>query len=320
MKLLYTSDLHGEIHLYQEVLSLAVSSSSEIVAIGGDLLPSFPPTKRYEDMIPNQKTFIERFLLPFFKKMSETPSVQQIFLIPGNWDLGYFFLFKETTEKTIDLNQKSYRLKNGYEFIGYPYVPPTPFRPKDYEKMDDREALWPPQKNPSYVRSSDQSDRLIPIDPNLYFRERETIKEDLDRIPKPLHPKRTIYLMHSPPFGTRLDLIRGGKPAGSRSIRAFIEMNQPLVTLHGHIHEAPEISGAYMDRLGDTVMINPGQFICKNGDFSKLHAVTFDTEIIEETLMHTCLPTVRKEESSQTPEAGGSESNESQKKHLTSDH
>jgi hypothetical protein len=81
-------------------------------------------------------------------------------------------------------------------------------------------------------------------------------------------------------------------------------MNQPLVTLHGHIHEAPEISGAYMDRLGDTVMINPGQFICKNGDFSKLHAVTFDTEIIEETLMHTCLPTVRKEESPRTPEAG----------------
>jgi len=288
MKFLYTSDLHGEINLYQELLSLAVSSSSEILAIGGDLLPSFPPTKRYEDMVPNQKTFIDQFLSPFFKRMLETTSIQRIFLIPGNWDLGYPFLFRETTEKIIDLNQKSYRLKNGYELIGYPFVPPTPFRPKDYEKMDDREAPWPPQKNPSYVRSSGQADRLIPIDPYLYLRGRETIEEDLDRLPKPLHPKKTIYLMHSPPFGTQLDLIQGVKPVGSRSIKVFTERNQPLLTLHGHIHESPELTGAYVDRLGETLSVNPGQGIGTTRDISKLHAVTFEVERAEETLTHNC--------------------------------
>ncbi len=289
MKFLYTSDLHGEIHLYRELRSLAISSSSEIMAIGGDLLPSFPPTKRYEDMVPNQKTFIDQFLSPFFRKMLETTSVREIFLISGNWDLGYPFLFRERTEKIIDLNQRSHRLQNGYELIGYAFVPPTPFRPKDYEKMDDREAPWPPQKNPSYIRSSDQTDQLIPIDPDLYLRGRETIQEDLDRIPRPFRLKRTIYLMHSPPFGTQLDLIQGGKPAGSRSIKTFIERNQPLLTLHGHIHESPEITGVYMDRLGETVMINPGQLSRTRRDFSKLHAVTFDMERVEGTLMHTCL-------------------------------
>jgi Icc-related predicted phosphoesterase len=289
MKFLYTSDLHGEIHLYQELLSLAVSSSSEILAIGGDLLPSFPPTKRYEHMVPNQKTFIDQFLSPLFKRMLETTSIQRVFLIPGNWDLGYPFLFGETAEKIIDLNQKSYRLKNGYEFIGYPFVPPTPFRPKDYEKMDDREAPWPPQKNPSYIRSSDQADRLTPIDPYLYLRGRETIEEDLDRLPKPLHPKRAIYVMHSPPLGTRLDLIQGGKSAGSRSIKAFIEKNQPLLTLHGHIHEAPELSGAYVDRIGETLSVDPGQGIGTTRDISRLHAVTFEVERPEQTLTHSCL-------------------------------
>ncbi len=288
MKFLYTSDLHGEIHLYQELLSLAISSSSEIMAIGGDLLPSFPPTKRYEDMVPNQKTFIDRFLSPFFKRMLETTSVREVFLIPGNWDLGYPFLFRKPTEKIIDLSQENYRLENGYELIGYPFVPPTPFRPKEYEKMDDREAPWPPQKNPSYIRSSDHADQLIPIDPYLYLRGQETIKEDLDRFPKPVDPKNTIYLMHSPPFETQLDLIQGGKPAGSRSIRTFIEKNQPLLTLHGHIHESPELTGAYVDRLGETIMINPGQFILTKSGFSKLHALTFDIERIEETLTHTC--------------------------------
>jgi len=153
MKVLYTSDLHGEIYLYQELLALAISSFAEIIALGGDLLPSFPPSKRYEDMVPNQRAFIGEFLCPFLKRMRETTSVQHIFLIPGNWDLGYSYLFKKPIERMIDLNQRCYRMKNGYELIGYPFVPPTPFRPKDYEKMDDPEAAWPPQKNPSYVRS-----------------------------------------------------------------------------------------------------------------------------------------------------------------------
>ena len=288
MKVLYTSDLHGEIHLYQELLALAISSSPEIIVLGGDLLPSFPPTNRYEDMVPNQKTFTDQFLSPFFKRILETTSVKQVFLIPGNWDLGYSYLFKEPKEGILDLNQRSYRLKNGYELIGYPFVPPTPFRPKDYEKIDDEEAAWPPQKNPSYIRSSDQTDQLISIDPHLYLRQRETIREDLNRLPRPLYQKRAIYIMHSPPFGTRLDFIQGGKSAGSQSIKAFIGELQPFLTLHGHIHESPEISGAYFDRIGETLSINPGQFTGTSRDVHKLHAVTFEIENVDGTITHTC--------------------------------
>ena len=287
MKCLYTSDLHGEIHLYRELLSLASSASSEIVVMGGDLLPSFPPTKKYEDMVPNQKSFIDRFLSSFFEKILDNRSVQQIFVIPGNWDLGYPYLFGKPTEGIFDLTQKSFRLKNGYELIGYPFVPPTPFRPKNYEKMDDQETPWPPQKNPSYILESGQTNQLTPIDPYLYLKERETIEEDLDRLPKPLDPKRTIYVMHSPPFGTRLDLIQGGKSAGSRSIRTFIERNQPLLTLHGHIHESAELSGKYVDRIGETISINPGQSAWSGSDVTKLDAITFEMENIEGTLRHT---------------------------------
>jgi Icc-related predicted phosphoesterase len=288
MKVLYTSDLHGEIHLYQELLALTISSSADIVALGGDLLPSFPPTKRYEDMLPNQRSFVDQFLFLFLKRIVETTSIKQIFLIPGNWDLGYPYLFKEPMDGIIDLNQRSYRLKNGYELIGYPFVPPTPFRPKDYEKMDDLESDWPPQKNPSYIRSSDQTDQLTPIDPYLFLRQRETIREDLDRLPKPLHQKRAIYIMHSPPLGTRLDLIQGGKSAGSHSIKAFIEEHQPLLTLHGHIHESPDLSGAYFDRIGETLSINPGQSVWSERETGKLYAVTFEIEKVEETMTHTC--------------------------------
>jgi Icc-related predicted phosphoesterase len=86
-----------------------------------------------------------------------------------------------------------------------------------------------------------------------------------------------------------LDLIQGEKSAGSRSIKTFIERNQPLLTLHGHIHESPEISGAYIDRIGETLSVNPGQSAWSGGDLVKLHAVTFEMENIEETLAHTYL-------------------------------
>ena len=290
MKVLYTSDLHGEISLYQELLSLAMSTSSEIIVMGGDLLPSFPPTRRYEDMVPNQKIFVDQFLSSFFQKLLDTTSIQQIFLISGNWDLSYSYLFRKRIENIIDLNQRSYLLKNGYELIGYPFIPPTPFRPKNYEKMDDREASWPPQKNPSYILSSHQTDELTSIDPYLYLRGRETIEEDLDRLSKPLDPRRTIYIMHSPPFGTRLDLIQGGKSAGSRSIKKLVERNQPLLTLHGHIHESPELSGDYIDRIGETLSINPGQSAWSGGEVMELDAVTFEMENIEGTLRHTRHP------------------------------
>ncbi len=290
MRVLYTSDLHGEVHLYQQLLRQAQSSSAQIIALGGDLFPTFSPIKRYEDILPNQRTFIDQFLIPFFKNMIENTEVKCLFLIPGNWDLAYPYLFKNPFEYLIDLDRNIYRLNNGYEIIGYPFVPPTPFRSKDYEKMDHPNLDWPPQKNPSYIRISEQGEGLRPIDPYHFLRSRDTIENDLKRLPKPQAPERTIFMTHSPPYGTCLDRIQGGKYAGSQSIRAYIESVQPFLTLHGHIHEAPKISGSFIDRIGETISINPGQFISK-----QLHAVIFDFDYLTKTLKHTYLSDIKED-------------------------
>ena len=288
MKVLFTSDLHGETRLYHELFDLTQRASAEILILGGDLLPSFAPSKRYEDMIPNQKTFTDQFLLPFFKTLMEKTFTHLIFLIPGNWDLGYPCLFRDPMKNMVDLSQKVYRLPDGYELVGYPFVPPTPFRPKTYEKMDDRKSPWPPQKNPSYIRLTEQDDHLTPVDPHLYLRRGGIIEEDLRCLSNPADPKKTIYAMHSPPYGTRLDLTREGYHVGSRAIKTFIETNQPLLTLHGHIHESPEVSGSFVDKIGETFSANPGQFTSRGRDPYELHAVTFELERLQETLSHSC--------------------------------
>ena len=53
-----------------------------------------------------------------------------------------------------------------------------------------------------------------------------------------------------------MNIKAGGKamrPVGSKSIRAAEERVQPLLGLHGHIHES---KGVF--RLGKTLVLNPG--------------------------------------------------------------
>ncbi len=79
-------------------------------------------------------------------------------------------------------------------------------------------------------------------------------------------PTRTIFNFHAPPYGSGLDeapaldenlnIKAGGRamrPVGSTSVRAAIERVQPLLGLHGHIHES---KGA--TRIGSTLALNPG--------------------------------------------------------------
>jgi uncharacterized protein len=84
-------------------------------------------------------------------------------------------------------------------------------------------------------------------------------------------PKTSVFNLHCPPVNSGLDtcpkldtsvtpprpLIQGGAivlfGAGSTSVRAAIEKYQPMLGLHGHIHESKHIA-----RIGKTVCINPG--------------------------------------------------------------
>ena len=77
---------------------------------------------------------------------------------------------------------------------------------------------------------------------------------------------QAIFNLHCPPFKSGLDeapaidadlrLLHGGRalrPVGSTAVREAIERHQPLLSLHGHIHES---KGAI--KIGKTLSINPG--------------------------------------------------------------
>jgi Icc-related predicted phosphoesterase len=70
---------------------------------------------------------------------------------------------------------------------------------------------------------------------------------------------RSIYVVHMPPSDLGLDHCSDGQQVGSKAIYDFLLEHQPALSLHGHIHESPEISGRWHARLGDTLCIQPGQ-------------------------------------------------------------
>jgi Icc-related predicted phosphoesterase len=97
----------------------------------------------------------------------------------------------------------------------------------------------------------------------------EAIHERLQQLAGGLaDPGRAILNLHPPPYDSRLDTaplldqdlrVRTSmgaqmtSPVGSTAVRAAIEEHQPLLTLHGHIHES---GGAV--RIGRTLAINAG--------------------------------------------------------------
>ena len=109
--------------------------------------------------------------------------------------------------------------------------------------------------------------------PTPWHSPREMPEEELQRHIEGLvsqldDPGRSVFNLHVPPIRTAIDtapvidenlspIIQGGSmlmgPAGSEAVRALIEKYQPLIALHGHIHESRGTA-----KIGKTVCINPG--------------------------------------------------------------
>jgi Icc-related predicted phosphoesterase len=65
--------------------------------------------------------------------------------------------------------------------------------------------------------------------------------------------------LHMPPSKLGLDVCQDGTTVGSDSVYDFIRNRQPLFSLHGHIHESPDVSGKWKNKVGNTIAIQPGQ-------------------------------------------------------------
>jgi Icc-related predicted phosphoesterase len=138
----------------------------------------------------------------------------QIFGVQGNCD--YEGVLEYMRERTMSLHGRCI-LWNGIAFLGVGYSLPCPGRTPG-EISDDRIAKF--------------------------------LASAAAGLPAGFP---SILVTHEPPFDTGDDLAYTEEHVGSRAIRSFIELHQPLACFCGHIHE-----GAGIDRIGNTLILNPG--------------------------------------------------------------
>ena len=155
-----------------------------------------------------------------------------LYFMPGNDDLHSIDTVIDEFKSIRNPDMKHFEMEDGYEVVGLSNANLTPWLCA--RDVDEQEL----------TRKLDELAAMIQ------------------------KPERTIAILHVPPFGSSLDscpdldknlkiITEGGqvvmKSAGSPAVKAFIEKVQPMLSLHGHIHESP----GHVHN-GRTLMINAG--------------------------------------------------------------
>jgi len=281
MNCFFVSDLHGSISRYEKLFESIVNEKPDIVFIGGDILPSFchssKSSDKYDDFIDD---YFVKNLLSLKEKMKDKYPV--IYIILGNDDVKAEESKITDAEKSGVFNYINMRFAEykGLKIFGYSYVPPSPFLLKDWEKYDVSRFVDPGCVSP------EEGFRSVEAEDNV--KRYSTIKDDLEKLSADENLSNAVFLFHSPPYETNLDRVgNDGKYyehvpldlyAGSIAIKKFIEKKQPLVTLHGHIHESARLTGKWKDRIGKTYCFNASH------DGSELSLIKFSTDNPDEAV------------------------------------
>jgi len=170
-------------------------------------------------------------LLTFAEK--NIPAEKTVIVTPGNDDIRELDAVIDKHKRVVNPLGKLVRLPLEHEMISMEYSNPTPWNtPRECSKEELQNRL----------------EALVPLVSGNW--------------------RKVVCNFHCPPYGTRLDLApkldKNLRPVyhlgipefanvGSTSVRKFLEKYQPLVSLHGHIHEASGI-----EQIGRTTTFNPG--------------------------------------------------------------
>ena len=272
---LFTSDLHGQGALYEQLLGMAAARHPRVVLIGGDLSPH----DASREGVAHQRIFLEGFLTEFSHRLREAVPGVELLLLMGNddWAANHDCLERGHGRLWRSMHERV-EVVDGVSVAGLSWVPITPFGLKDWERWDDGGEPSPRARLDGFTS---RGGNLAPcrFDP---AERGPTIADALETLAAAITPGRTLLLSHSPPHGTQCDMIGARVHVGSRSLRRFVEHHGLPLVLSGHIHESPRISSSYRDRLGESVVVNPGQF-----GTSRLCGVWFDPADPAGTLRHT---------------------------------
>jgi len=271
----FVSDLHGDEERCRKLADALLAAPPAALLVGGDLLPGLSACRPAPDPAGE---FLNGFFLPLLARLARSLGARrpEVLLIPGNDDPRCLepALLEATAGGALRYLQNRKWTIEGHPVFGYGCIPPSPFPTKAWERYDVSHTVDPGCVPP---------EEGVPPGPSG---EREsgtaTIAEDLDRLTDGEDLGQAVMLFHAPPYqtlldraaldGQRIDHVPLDPHVGSIAIRRLIERRQPLLTLHGHVHESAALTGAWRDRIGRTILLSAAH------DGPELALVEFDPD------------------------------------------
>lgn len=224
--------------------------------MAGDLLPH--PLRSIDSLGMSGVDFVNEFLLREFRTVQQElgEDMPSVYLILGNDDLRFeeaSIMSAAAPRIWTYMHNRKVQL-GAYVLYGYAFVPPTPFRNKDWERYDVSRYVDPGCVSP------EEGSVSVPVSPReLRYR---TIAGDLEKLAGDDDLSHGVFLFHVPPYDTALDradldghyidYVPLDTHIGSIAVRRLIDERQPFATMHGHVHEAFRLTGQYRQQLGRT--------------------------------------------------------------------
>jgi len=255
MKILGTNDVHQMISKWKRLVEACEIEKPDVVAIAGDLFPK-------DTYITGQ--------IPFLKHLKKyAHQIQdmgiEIVIALGNDDNELLIPKMEIADKEglwHYLHEKVVKIDD-VEFAGMPYVPDYPFGYKYWchGEFDDKPRICPQQFTDPVVIDKTTGDFAIIQDYAGYLKSKISIYSSLKKVASQVEDmSKSVWLIHAPPSGMGLDVCCHGARVGSDAVLKFVEEEQPLLCIHGHIHESPEYNKRkWYHQCGNTLCVQGGQ-------------------------------------------------------------
>ena len=285
--LYFVSDLHGSSRCFRKFVNATQVYKPAVLVLGGDLagkaiqsIVRGPKGRwhctlvghRYElsegsELAELERLIADRGYYPYRAEPGELEAMQA----GGTLDDLFLRLMRERLAEWLDIADTRLRPK------GVPlYLMLGNDDPPELADLLDR-APWGVHAEGKVVRLDDEHEMIswgfantTPWHTRREQNEQQLAAAYAAMAEKLEHPERAVFNLHPPPYGTQLDdapaldddlrvqAVLGQvqyKAVGSTAVREIEAARQPLVGLHGHIHESSGIR-----RLGKRrgVILNPG--------------------------------------------------------------
>lgn len=284
LRFLFASDFHGNETVWRKFLNSASIFKVDALIMGGDMTGKIlcPIIKtedgRYEAFFLRENHIISGDQLPQFKRKVVNHSY--IPYVCTKEEYGQLSQGQEIVERVFEKLEKE-AIREWCDLI--PPKVPEDAKVVIHPGNDDKFAIDEVLRNhPSVIFAEED---VVDFDgeheaacvgwsnPTPWDSPRECSEDELANklertISKLRNIKTSFFCFHVPPYDSVIDkaakldaqlrpIYEGGRPVmipvGSVAVRRAIEKYQPLLGLHGHIHESP---GIY--RIGKTQCLNPG--------------------------------------------------------------